>query len=93
LKANDPLSADRYLNPRGQPSEEGNCVDDSCAQWEARLAPNDPELAARLGRLLWSADKQWSIDGHEFFPGGLIPYDPNLADEIEASIQEYLGSQ
>jgi hypothetical protein len=92
LVANDPLSADRYLNPRVRPSE-ATCADDSCGQFEAALAPNDPELAARLGRLLWSAEKEWLIDGHEFRPSGLIPYDPAVADEIEASIQEYLGSQ
>ena len=89
LAANDPLSAERYLNPRLRPSE-ANCADNSCKEWEAGLAPNDPELAARLGRLLWPAEKEWSIDGHRFMPGGLIPYDPALADEIEASIDEYL---
>jgi hypothetical protein len=92
LEANDPLSADRYLNPRVRPSE-AKCADDSCAQFEAALAPNDPELAARLGRLLWSAEKEWSIEGHEFAPGGLIPYDPSLANEIEASIHEYLETK
>jgi hypothetical protein len=93
LEANDPLSADRYLNPRVRPGEDPNCVDDSCAEWEAALAPNDPELAARLGRLLQAAEKRWSIDGHEFAPGGLIPYDPAVANEIEASIHEYLETK
>jgi len=90
LEANEPLSADRYLNPRVRPSEV-QC--DGCAEFEASLAPNDPELAARLGRLLWTAEKGWSIDGHEFFPGGLIPYDPAVANEIEASIHEYLEAK
>jgi hypothetical protein len=92
LQANDPLSADRYLNPRVRPSDT-NCADDSCGEWEASLAPNDHELAARLGRLLWPAEKEWSINGHKFKPGGLIPYDPALADEIEASIHEYLETK
>lgn len=91
LEVNDPLSADRYLNPRVRPSDVPKC--DGCEEWEAALAPGDPELAARLGRLLWPAEKEWSIDGHEFTPGGLIPYDPALADEIEASIHEYLETK
>lgn len=32
----------------------------------------------------------WSIQGHDFTPYGLIPYDPAFADEIEASIHGYL---
>jgi hypothetical protein len=91
LEANDPLSADRYLNPRLGPSDVPKC--DGCEEWEAALAPNDPELAARLARLLWTAEKEWSIDGHEFAPGGFIPYDPALANEIEASIHEYLETK
>jgi hypothetical protein len=90
LEANDPVSADRYLNPRVRPSD---VPCDGCEEAEALLAPNDPELAVRLGRLLWPAEKEWSINGHKFTPGGLIPYDPNLADEIEASIHEYLETK
>ena len=93
LETHDPLSADRYLNPRVPPSEDPNCAGESCGEFEARPAPNDSELAARLGRLLWPAEKQWSINGHEFRPGGLIPYDPALADQIEASIREYLETK
>jgi hypothetical protein len=33
------------------------------------------------------------IDGHRFSPSGLIPYDPALAGDIEASIREYLEEQ
>jgi hypothetical protein len=90
LEANHPASADRYLNSRQSP---GDVPCDGCEEWETSLAPNDPELAARLARLLSSAENGWSIDGHEFRPGGLIPYDPALADEIEASIHEYLDTR
>ena len=78
----------RYLNPRN--FDHHDCVN---CELETTLAPDDPELAARLTRLLDGTEKQWSIDGHEFALGALIPYDPALAEEIEASIREYLGSQ
>jgi hypothetical protein len=88
LATTDPGSADRYLNPRSIVS---NC--DGCLEWQDSLAPGDPERATRLGRLLWSAENEWSIQGHDFTPYGLIPYDPAFADEIEASIEEYLDSR
>ena len=37
-----------------------------------------------------SITQDWVVDGHGFTPAGLIPYDPELADEIEASIRDYL---
>lgn len=89
LAAKDPGSAARYLNPRI--SEPPDC--DGCSEWVASLAPGDPERAAQLAPLLWSAENDWSIQGHDFAPFGLIPYDPAFADEIEASIQEYLDSR
>jgi hypothetical protein len=86
LATTDPESAARHLNPRI--SEPPDC--DGCAGlWESQ-APGDPERAARLAPLLWSAENDWSIQGHEFAPFGLIPYDPAIAGEIAASIQEYL---
>jgi hypothetical protein len=86
LEVNDPESAARYLNPRAWPPS--NC--DGCEEWQAGLAPGDPELAARLAPLLWSAEKDWQIDGYRFAPAGFIPYDPAFADEIAASIGDYL---
>ena len=85
LMATDPASAARYLNPR---NSEWDC--DGCRGWVAAQAPGDPELAARLAPLLFSAEYDWSIEGHRFAPYGLIPYDPAFAEEIRASIQEYL---
>jgi hypothetical protein len=87
LAATDPGSAARYLNPR---STVPNC--EGCLEWQDSLAPGDPERATQLGRLLWSAEKDWSIQGHHFAPYGLIPYDPAFADEIEASLQQFLDS-
>lgn len=87
LEANHPEATDRLLNRHS-----GECNDD-CEKWRAELAPSDPELAARLARLLDAAEKEWSVDGHDFTPGGLVPYDPALADEIEASIREYLNTR
>ena len=85
MAATDPQSAARYLNPRIIDRE---CS--GCQQWQDSLAPGDPERAARLGPLLSSAEKDWSIQGHDFAPYGLIPYDPAFADEIEGSIRDYL---
>jgi hypothetical protein len=87
LVATDPDSAARYLNPRTVP----DC--DGCSEWQDSLAPGDPERAAELARLLSTAANDWSIQGHDFAPFGLVPYDPAFADEIKASIQEYLDSR
>jgi hypothetical protein len=84
LAATHPASAARYLNPRiSEPP-------DYAREWWEAQAPGDPERAARLAPLLFSAENEWSIQGHEYAPFGLIPYDPAFADEIEASIQDYL---
>lgn len=85
LVATDPASAARYLNLRTTPVD---C--EGCREWQESLAPGDRERAARLAPLLSTADKDWSIQGHDFAPFGLIPYDPAFADEIETSIQEHL---
>jgi hypothetical protein len=89
LERTDPDAAARYLNRRvGPPDDlEGHSV-----VWLANMAPGDPELAARLATLYWGAENDWVIDGHRFRPAGVIPYDPARADEIEASIQEYLAT-
>ena len=80
LEANDPENASVWLNPR---RTEEAVVD----------AIGDPELAATVAPLLATAQNSWLISGHEFTPFGLIPYDPAFADEIQASIQEYLASR
>jgi hypothetical protein len=85
LATNHPENAARYLNPRQLP---GDC--DGCQEWQKSLAPGDPERAARLASLLWEARDDWKINGHGFWPDGLIPYDPAFADQIESSIQHYL---
>jgi hypothetical protein len=54
------------------------------------MAPGDPDRAARLAPLMQNARNDWVINNWTFSPIGLIPYDPALADEIEASIQDYL---
>jgi hypothetical protein len=51
--------------------------------WEAWLEANHPDDAAR-----W-LNEDWTIDGQRF-AGEVIPYDPTYADEIEASIDDYL---
>jgi hypothetical protein len=89
LQANHPEDATRFLNPRETPPND--C--DGCEEWVAGLAPGDPDRAARLAPLMWNARDGWTIDNRPFTPAGLIPYDPALADEIEASIQDYLDAR
>ena len=82
LKAHHPGDAARYLNQRitGPP----RC--DGCREaWNSA----DPRLAP----LLWPAKRSWSINGWEFEPNGLVPYDPKFADEIEVSIQAFLNDR
>lgn len=55
---------------------------DELQAWEAWLEANHPDDAAR-----W-LNEDWTIDG--VVPGEVIPYDPTYADEIEASIDDYL---
>lgn len=43
--------------------------------------------------LLSGVERHWVISGYRFAPDGLIPYDPALAAEIDASIQEYLDTR
>jgi hypothetical protein len=87
LERTDPDAAARHLNPRTDEDCEG------CDEFAASLAPDDPEFAARLAPLWWGAANDWQIDGHRFSPAGVIPYDPNWAEEIDASIQQYLDTR
>jgi hypothetical protein len=77
LAMNHPEDASAWLNRR---LTEQSIVDEIA----------DPELAARVAPLFTSARRSWVIEGHEFTPLGLIPYDPAFADDIEASIRAYL---
>ena len=89
LEQTDPGAAARYLIPRAAPQPcdaEGGCV-------ELNLAPDDPELAHRIWNLSQPAENGWMVDGHRFLPINAIPYDPQWADEIQASIQKYLDEQ
>jgi hypothetical protein len=87
LEANHPDEAARYLNPRDVRSCDG------CEQFVDQLAPDDPATATRLASLFFGAKNAWTVDGRDFAPAGLIPYDPAHADEIEASIRTYLSQQ
>ena len=84
LQANDSDAAARLLVARD------TCSDDCALQWVEDLSSDDPERAARMAPLVLPATRDWVVDGHGFTPAGLIPYDPELADEIEASIRDYL---
>lgn len=90
LAETDPETAARLLNPRGG-QQPGTC--DGCQEWWDSLAPGDPERTAELAPLLVGAENDWSIQGRDFAPYGLVPYDPALAEEISASIREYLDAR
>jgi hypothetical protein len=85
LQTNHPEDAARYLNSRQVP------VCDGCDEFVDQLAPDDPARAARLAPLFFGAKDDWTVNGHDFHPNGLIPYNPTFADEIEASIDAYLN--
>jgi hypothetical protein len=55
--------------------------------------PGDALRSGAAGKLLRGTERSWGINGHEFSPNAFLPYDPAFADEIEASIQEYLDSR
>lgn len=87
LKANHPEAAARYLNPRPQGCQR--------LTWETEedehICEESWDEAGRSAPLLFSgAERGWSINGHDFSPDGYIPYNPAYADEIQASIQDYL---
>ena len=82
LEANHPEDAARYLNPRAEGPPD-DCVSGCQKAWDkaGELAP----------LLVFGPQREWSVNGYEFFPSGYIPYDPAYADEIQAWIQEYLN--
>jgi hypothetical protein len=84
LKANQPQAATVYLNPRPlRPQDDcrGDCK--KLLDGTGRAGP----------LLLYSAEKSWVVEGWRHAPDGYIPYDPRYADEIQASIQAYLGER
>jgi hypothetical protein len=50
-------------------------------------------LSRLLSRRYFGAERDWSINGHDFSPDGFVPCNPAFADEIEASIQAYLDDR
>jgi hypothetical protein len=91
LRQTNPLSANQYLNRRIWEDILEAC--DGCQEFQDSLAPGNPVLAAKLAPLMYASEKYWKVDGFRWYPDGLIPYDSNLADEIEASINEYLETK
>jgi hypothetical protein len=86
LRVADPEAAARYLVAR---ADDPPCME--CLDFANSMASDDPVRAAQLAPLLVPADTEWRIDGNRFIPHGLIPYDPTLARDIEASIKRYLA--
>lgn len=82
LEATQPESAARWLNPRAAPPDDWG----ECCEALAPGDPTDPGLAA----LMWRGERDWTLPGSRFHPDALIPYDPAFADEISASVREYL---
>jgi hypothetical protein len=100
LESTDPNAAARLLNPRVYlvtvPCGDGPVFTD---ETHTTTAPPEPPCE-------WSADdvdveritsdgygqgeEDWVIAGKRFSPGALIPYDPAMADEIQASIEGFL---
>ena len=79
LDANHPEDAARWLEP--------------AAERRHVEADEDLELAARPVPLVATQIGTGSIDGIASIRSGLVPYDPAFADEIDASINEYLQEQ
>ena len=75
---------------------EANHPDDAARYLNPREEPVPPQPPLRsgaAGKLLPGAERDWVINGYRFAPNALIPYDPAFADQIEASIREYLDSR
>lgn len=86
LGATDPDAAARLLNPRELP------VTVPCGPCEFSSDDVDVERiisSEGYGR----GEDDWLIAGKRFHPSALIPYDQALADDIEASINEFLGER
>jgi hypothetical protein len=89
LQQTDPAAAARYFIPRAAPEP----CDAEMGCFAETLSPDDPQLADRIWSLNQPAENGWIIDGHAFTPTSVIPYDPQWAEEIKASIQDYLNEQ
>jgi hypothetical protein len=89
LKTNRPEAAARYLNPRSEGCQGGNWATED----DERICQEAWDEAGRSRLLFLGAERGWSINGYDFSPVGYIPYDPAYADEIQASIQDYLDER
>jgi hypothetical protein len=101
LETTDPQAAARLLNPRVYP------ITVPCGDGPAFANESHTELASPEPSCEWSSQgvdaeriasddygrglHDWTVAGRTFHPRALIPYDPALAPEIDASIQEYLA--
>jgi hypothetical protein len=100
LKANRPEDAGRYLSPRWTGPKRDDYMEPpypACAHggpcldvWiDNREAWDNTKFAPFAN----TTEKHWSINGQDYAPSGLVPYNPAYADEIEASIQAYLDER
>jgi len=99
LKANRPEDAGRYLSSRWTGPKRDDYMEPpypACAhggpcpdEWIDNRNVWDNTKFAPFAN---TAEAQWSINGQDYAPSGLVPYNPALADEIEASIQAYLAA-
>ncbi len=100
LRSTDPEAASRLLNPRvfpvvvpcgAQPvftdeSHTALASPEPACEWSSDADVDRIVSSRRYGR----AEDDWTFAGARFAPNALVPYDPALASEIEASIEEFL---
>lgn len=88
LESTDPDAAARLLNPREYPVTVpcGGPPEPRC-EWSSDDVDVERITSSEgYGR----GEDDWVIAGRRFKPNALIPYDPALADEIQASISQFL---
>lgn len=87
LHATDPDAAARLLNPRVYPATVPCGPPDPPCEWTSDNVDVERIESEGYG----FAEHEWTVAGRRFSSGGLIPYDPAHAHEIEASIKAFLG--
>lgn len=98
LLSTDPDAAARLLNPRVFPVTVpcgGGFVDESRTAWASEppceLSSDDVDAERIITSEGYGRGEQdWMVAGRRFMPSSVIPYDPALANQIEASIGEFL---
>jgi hypothetical protein len=100
LESTDPDAAARLLNPRVYPvtvpCRSGRVFTDEAHATTAPPEPpcefsaDDVDVERITSNDYGSGESDWVIAGKRFHPSALIPYDVALADEIQASIEEFL---